>query len=263
VLFHSVKRPGGLAELAADVHRLSLAVGERTLDAGMILDDIQSGLAAWRSWKNSKSRPFAPRDVTHLEFWSDFVAADWPAQAREIVQTNASHLCYRLGELEADRALRPGSADLLRFADENGVLVGVVSNSLCGRVHRDAAEEAGATPYLGVQIYSDECLVRKPNPEMIYLAARALEVGVERCWYVGDTIDRDVLCGRRAGVGCSVLMVGEDTYDVPYKVRVEPDLVVQDVPELLSVLQRLVGGAAGIGASAHDFEPAAVVEVDP
>jgi len=227
----------------------------------MILDDIESGLAAWRSWKNSKSRPYAPRDVSHVEFWSDFVAADWPGRARDVVQTNASLLCYRLGELEADRALRPGSADLLRFADENGVLVGVVSNSLCGQVHRDAAEQSGAAPYLGVQIYSDECLVRKPNPEMIYLAARALDVRVERCWYVGDTIDRDVLCGHRAGVGCSVLMVGEDTYDIPYKVRAEPDLVVQDVPELLLALRSLMAAPPAIGASRS--EPAASVEVEP
>ena len=228
VVFESRKRASGIAEFAREAHELLVKAGCSSLDESMLLEDIESGLTAWRAWKTSKSRAFAPRDVSHEEFWRDFVAADWPQPARDAAVAAASYLCLRLGHLEAERSLRPGAHDLLSFAAERGVGLAIVSNSLSGQVHRDIVQWLGLDGLFGAQIYSDECLVRKPNPEMIRLAAKALDVAVERCWYVGDTFDRDVLCGRRAGVGCTVLMVDDETYQIPYRVRAAPDLIVQD-----------------------------------
>jgi HAD superfamily hydrolase (TIGR01549 family) len=237
VVFTTRKRPGGIAQLAREARDLLVQHGQAELDETMVLEDIESGLAAWKAWKNAKSRPYAPRDVSHEEFWEDFVAADWPEASREVVVKRAFELCYRLGILEAERAVRPSAIELLAYAHDHGIGVGIVSNALCGQVHREAAAEAGIERYLGAQIYSDEHLIRKPNPEMLHLAARELGVPIARCWYVGDNFDRDVLCGRRAGVGSAILMVDQETYEIPYKVRVEPDLVVQDPGELLAVLE--------------------------
>ena len=50
---------------------------------------------------------------------------------------------------------------------------------------------------------------------MIHLAARALGVTPADAWYVGDNFDRDVLCGRRAGVGGNILMEAKGTWDLP------------------------------------------------
>src|SRR5579884_643094 len=238
VVFTTRKRPGGVAELAREVYDLLVQHGQTELDEPMVLEDIESGLTAWKAWKNAKSRPYAPRDVTHEEFWEDFVAADWPAASRQAVLERAFHLCYRLGILEAERTVRPSAVELLACAHDHGIGVGIVSNALCGQVHREAIEGAGIAKYIGAQIYSDEHLIRKPNPRMLQLAARRLGVAITQCWYVGDNFDRDVLCGRRAGVGGAILMVDQDTYDVPYKVRVEPDLVVQNPGELLAALEQ-------------------------
>jgi FMN phosphatase YigB (HAD superfamily) len=84
--------------------------------------------------------------------------------------------------------------------------VAVVSNTLYGSVHRDFLEKAGLGDRFAVQIYSDETGVRKPNPELVLRAARALGVGPEQCWFVGDTWSRDVRAARRARVGVAVLM---------------------------------------------------------
>lgn len=81
----------------------------------------------------------------------------------------------------------------------------MVSNAHSGRSHRTLLREAGLEDHFGVQVYSDEVGIRKPHPEMIALAARALGTVPERCWYVGDTQDRDVVAGRRAGVAAVLL----------------------------------------------------------
>ena len=126
------------------------------------------------------SRPFAPRELTHAEFWGDFVAADWPVSARDLVVAQATELCRRMGHLRSRRQLRVGMVELLDAMDAAGVPVGIVSNALSGQVHLDWLAEHGLTERFAVKIHSDEARVRKPNPEMIRLAARALGVDPAR-----------------------------------------------------------------------------------
>ena len=96
------------------------------------------------------------------------------------------------------------------------------------RLVRWFVRQAQLADRFAAQFYSDEAGVRKPNPELLVRAADAVGVAVGEAWYVGDTWSRDVLCGRRAGVGRTVLMrsMRTDT-DVAYP-RVAPDLLVPD-----------------------------------
>jgi FMN phosphatase YigB (HAD superfamily) len=72
---------------------------------------------------------------------------------------------------------------------------------------------------------------------MIWIACRALGVDPAQVWYVGDTYDRDVVCGARARVGATVLMVSRSTEKIPYKVRQSPQATVEDPHGLLSLLE--------------------------
>src|SRR5699024_3419147 len=82
----------------------------------------------------------------------------------------------------------------------------------------------------GVQIYSDEVGIRKPHPDMIRLATEALGVTRAQAWYVGDTLDRDVVAGRRAGAGAVVITRDRRTDHPPFRITDVPDLVL-DTPE--------------------------------
>jgi FMN phosphatase YigB (HAD superfamily) len=237
VIFETRSRPGWTAQLAKEVHAQLAAAGHSALDGEMIETDLLAALAANKAWKAAMSRPYAPRDTTHAQFWGDFVAADWPEPARTVVLAHATPLCRRMGELCADRTPREGIRELFDSARRRDIPIGVVSNALLGDVHRLALAETGLEQYIAVQLYSDELGIRKPNPEMIATAARALDVSAQQCWYVGDNYDRDVVCGRRAQVACNVLMVAKSTYKRPYRVRDEPDVVVADPHELLSLLE--------------------------
>lgn len=231
VVVATEKVPGWEEALAGEVVRRLEGIAGAP-DAGRIARDIGFGARADSRWKDAMSRPYAPRELTHGEFWGDFVAGDWPAAAREAVVADAAELCRRMGHLKSRRTLRDGMEALLDAANEAGVPVGIVSNALSGQVHLDWLAEHGMTGRFAVMIHSDEARVRKPNPEMIGLASRALGVAPGEAWYVGDNIDRDVLCGRRAGVGGNILMVAKGTWDLPYELDVRPDAIVADPREL-------------------------------
>ncbi|WP_219517653.1 HAD family hydrolase [Nonomuraea ceibae] len=237
VVAETVKRPAWAAELAAEVHAMLERAGFGGLSAAEIETDIRAGARADSCWKDSTSRQYAPAEMTHRRFWAEFVATDWPEQARELVTVEASPLCRLMGERRRERMLRPGVKELLAACWERGVRPAVVSNALCGLVHRDFLAREGLAGQLAVQVYSDEAGVRKPNPELIHIACRALGVAPGRVWYVGDNHDRDVVCGVRAGAGATVLMRSRSTEKIPYQVRQTPHATVDDPIGLLRLLE--------------------------
>jgi len=231
VVVETAKVAGWEGLLAAEVARRLDGVAEAP-DPGQIARDIGFGARADSRWKDAMSRPFAPRELTHAEFWGEFVAADWPAEARDTVVADAGELCRRMGHLRSARTLRDGMLDLLDVADAARVPVAIVSNALSGQVHLDWLAERGLEERFAVAIHSDAAGVRKPNPEIIWLATRALGVEPSEAWYVGDNFDRDVLCGRRAGVGGVILMEAKGTWELPYELDLRPDAIVSGPHEL-------------------------------
>lgn len=237
-------QPGWERKLAEHVRGLLDQASIATLATEQIADDIKAGAKADSHWKDAMSRPFAPRELTHEEFWGDFVAGDWPRAARDVVVANAAELCRQMGHMKSRREIRRGLLDLLDAADAANVPVGIVSNALSGQVHLDFLDAHGLTRRFAVEIHSDKVRVRKPNPEMILLATRALGVDPSEAWYVGDNFDRDVLCGRRAGIGGAILMEANDTYKMPYELKLHPDAVVADPVGLLDLLKTALRGIA-------------------
>jgi N-acetyl-D-muramate 6-phosphate phosphatase len=237
VIVEGDQRPGWAEALAETVHTLlrSRRLGSSP-PAATIAADLEAGMEAYGRWCDAMCRPYAPVELDHEHFWSDYVAPDWPASAREVVLGHASTLCHRLGEVYHAWQVRPGMAELLAEAAGRGVLLAVVSNTLYGSGHRDFLERAGLADRFAVQLYSDEVGVRKPNPELIWRATRALGVPVEQAWYVGDTWSRDVVCGRRARVGSMILMRSRRTDGERPATWARPDRIVADPEELRTLL---------------------------
>lgn len=245
VIVETAKVPGWENTLAGRVAAVLAEAGAPSLRPERIAADIAAGALADKHWKNAMSRLFAPRELGQEEFWSDFVAADWPVAARAAVTRRARELCEAMGHLRSKRTLRRGLIRLLDACDRKKVPIGIVSNALAGQVHLDFLEEHGLRRRFAVEIHSDAVRIRKPNPEMIWLATRALGIEPNEVWYVGDNFDRDVLCGRRAGVGGIILMEASSTYDKPYALAdIAPDAVVDDPAGLLSLFETACAGAA-------------------
>ncbi|MCA2216173.1 HAD family hydrolase [Jidongwangia harbinensis] len=184
-------------DLVLRIHNLVGGV----LPPGEIQRALTAGHAAYARWRDEDH----PDELPQAEVWDRFVAADWPRAARAAVRASAARLSYEWCWRDL-WALRPGIPEALRALAEAGLPMAVVSNTLCGAAHRDFLTRAGVGTLFGAQIYSDEAGVRKPNPQMIWLAADALGVPAESCWMVGDSRRRDVLCARRADVAAAVLM---------------------------------------------------------
>lgn len=227
--------PGWETALVGAVNDVLTSAGLATVTPEAVLgpldaDDRRSD-QAWRSG--------APTQPDHETFWGDVVAAEWPSPARQAVVRHAAALSRRLVMERHGRAwrLRPGMADLLADVGRRRLPVAVVSNTLCGAPHRDFLAGAGLAGHFTAQFYSDEEGVRKPNPEFALRATAALGVKPEECWFVGDTVSRDVLVARRAGMGASILMRSSRVERPPHPDGVAPDAVVDDPVRLHQLLR--------------------------
>lgn len=182
----------------------------------------------------------APTQRSAAAHWAEVVAAEWPAAARDVLAAHGAALSRRIGEARFARywRLRPGMAELVADAAARGLPLAVVSNTICGQLHREFLERAGLARYFAAQLYSDEQGVRKPNPELVRRATAALGVEPVACWFVGDTLSRDVLVARRAGAGCAVLMRSQRIEQPPHPDGIAPDAVVEDPVELHALLSR-------------------------
>ena len=234
-------------------HELAEIVVERARAVGAALEDaeveasLRTGRTALSMWKNAASRRLRPRELGPREIVEDFLLADLPATVRSALALDARDLLAAMAPLVAEHHLRPGIIELLTECRTRQIRLGIVSNAHSGRAHRTILESLGLSESFGVQIYSDEVGIRKPHPDMIHLATEALDVSPHEAWYVGDTLDRDVVAGRRAGVGAVVITRDRRTDQPPFRITDAPDLVLETPEGLLEPLRTALDAAA-----AHD-----------
>ncbi|MEU4776403.1 HAD family hydrolase [Micromonospora sp. NPDC023633] len=217
------------------VRRLAALVDGAVPDE-RIARDLGEGARAYALWRDDVGRTGDPVELPHGQVWADFVTRSWPREARAAVEREATALAYAWTWRE-EWAVRPGIPEALRHAAEAGLPMAVVSNTLCGAAHRDFLATAGLSALFGAEFYSDEAGPRKPNPELARLAACAIGVPLGDCWFVGDSVHRDIVCARRAGTGAAILMRSPRTDREAALPGVEPDARIEDGHGLLALLR--------------------------
>jgi len=97
-------------------------------------------------------------------------------------------------------------------------------------------ETDGLTSYFKSVILSSRVGVRKPDPEIYWMAARQVGVAPEKCAYVGDNPVRDVEGCRAAGYGMMILLLEPDTLKKEAPTReFKPDHTIQTCSDLLDI----------------------------
>ncbi len=217
------------------VRRVAEVIGA-ALPADRIAADLRDGARAYALWRDEISASAEPIELPHHRVWADFVTHGWPEPARAAVEREATSLAYAW-TWRAEWEVRPGIPEALRAAAEARVPMAVVSNTLCGAAHRDFLAHAGLSELFVDEFYSDETGLRKPNPRFAALAADAIGVPIGECWFVGDSLHRDVACARRAGVAVAVLMRSPRTDREPDAPELAPDARIEDGYGLLDLLR--------------------------
>ncbi len=235
-----------LRDLHQSVNHVLALYGRPPLPAEAVRGYIGDGVRVllsrsflgWRETEppaeSSAAPPGAAASVEELERARQASIQALIARAREMrspsleeaVKTFRAHYAEHLLD---HTALYPGVAEALRRLRDRGAALAVVSNK--PQLHSDKILAGlGVRPCFQAVVGGDALAVTKPDPAPLLLALEMLRGRPETALMVGDSAN-DLLAGRKAG--CRTAAVAYGLNDVNRLLRYQPDLVLNDLRELL------------------------------
>jgi len=194
---------------------------------GTLVDSAQLGLVAFEKTFSELGVPFQHDvyEATYSPNWySTYAALGLP---KEHWQSADELWLQHYGEQSAP--LIEGVGETLLALRSKGYRLAVVSSGSRSRVCREV-EQSVLRAAFTVITCNDDVVEKKPHPEGLLVAMRAMSVGPELCAYVGDAPE-DIEMGRRG----NVMTVGvRSAYPSSGRVAgTKPDLYLERLAELL------------------------------
>jgi D,D-heptose 1,7-bisphosphate phosphatase len=138
---------------------------------------------------------------------------------------------------------------LIVVSNQSGISRGLISSEMVDSVnnrinellHRYAVsiDAFYYCPYHPDFSSKEEAKCRKPSPEMIFQAAKEMNINLDGSYMVGDSIS-DIECGVNAGLKTILVRTGngEESFSVLKKQNNFPTFVAQDIIEVSSIIKK-------------------------
>lgn len=185
----------------------------------------------WKKYrKNSKTNLV---EASECDLWTKHLLPDYPA---ELIGPQHGRLTRLWRDRDGRRVPRHDAKETIIELHRRGYLLGIIANTITETEIPDWMETDGVKQYFETVILSSKVGIRKPNPEIYWLAAREIGVEPAKCAYLGDNPVRDVEGTRAAGFGMMIL------FDEPATTAKEPptddhkpDFIIKETRELLDI----------------------------
>lgn len=167
------------------------------------------------------------------DLWTKHLLPDYPY---ERIAPQHGRLTRLWRDRDGRRVPRPDAKETIIELHRRGYLLGIIANTITETEIPDWMESDGVRQYFKTVILSSKVGIRKPNPEIYWMAAREIGVEPAKCAYLGDNPVRDVEGTRAAGFGMMIL------FDEPATTAKEPptgdhvpDYIIRETRELLDI----------------------------
>ncbi|MDL2234746.1 HAD family hydrolase [Christensenellaceae bacterium OttesenSCG-928-L17] len=176
-------------------------------------------------------------DVSEMELWMQWLLPDYP---KAITAKHAGTLTRLWREHNGRRVAREGVEETIVELRRRGYELGIIANTFTENEIPNWLVEDGLAEYFKAVILSSKVRLRKPDPAIYLLAARAMDMEPAKCAYIGDNARRDVEGTFNAGYGLMIRILDETRPP-----REEPSHTftphhhIRSIPELLDIFPPL------------------------
>ncbi len=139
------------------------------------------------------------KELPNSKVWSEFFLKDFNIK-EELLAPFAEELSFNYDYLRLENNPREGLLGMSERLTSMGMKLGVITNTISMTFAINILKEYGAYKYYQDIVTSCGCGVRKPDPEIFDIAMKRIGSTRQTTCYVGDTISRDVLGSRNAGL---------------------------------------------------------------
>jgi putative hydrolase of the HAD superfamily len=172
-------------------------------------------------------------EAPESELWTRWMLPDFPADK---IAPIAGELTYQYRQSMGKRVLQQDAKQVVSELSQRGYKLGIISNVITSREIPDWLEADNLTQYFKTLVLSSITGRRKPDPEVYWDAARRIGVPPEKCVYVGDNFNRDVVGTRKAGFGMIVILISPQELEKnPPTSENEPDVIIYEFKQLLDI----------------------------
>jgi putative hydrolase of the HAD superfamily len=171
--------------------------------------------------------------VSHLREWTPKFRREIWERALRAQGIEDGSLAEDLGAYFAQRRRElqdhlPGAEHVLRELQSAGVRIGLLTNGAAS-LQREKIETSGLGMYFDAAVVSGEIGTGKPEPEIFHHLLERLGVTPGEVLMVGNSLARDIMGGKRAGLHtCWLALEGEEE---PVGL-IEPDFTIHSLGEL-------------------------------
>ena len=178
-------------------------------------------------------------ELSEVELWQQFMLPDFP---KDDIARKARELTKLWRDYDGVRLERPGVSDTIKELDARGYKLGIIANTPSEYEVPDWLIESGLSKYFKTVILSSKVRIRKPDPAIYHLAARAIGSRPIECAYIGDNPSRDVDGTLDAGFGMALCIHEPKTLEKePPTKENAASMIIREITELLDIFPPLGG----------------------
>ena len=182
------------------------------------------------------------QELPNARVWSEFYLKDYSIP-EEVIAPYAEELSFLYDYERLISLRRPHLKETLETLHAEGFRLGVVSNVFSRSLTPHLLMEYGIDRLMETVILSSNVGCRKPDPRIFRIAMDELGVCADETCYVGDTLSRDVLGARNAGLALAVQIENpavahrDAAFTGPDGPK--PDFFIHDLAEIPPILARV------------------------
>jgi HAD superfamily hydrolase (TIGR01549 family) len=187
---------------------------------------------AYTSWARETAT-----ELDEVRLWTQWMLPDQPAGR---IGELAVELNQLWREATGQRIVFPETKEVALELFRRGYRLGLVSNTTSSVEVPLLLEQLEISGCFEVVLLSCNTGTRKPEPAILLEAAGRMNVPAEKCAYVGDRLDRDVVGARKAGFGTAILIADEASLREQQAAEpgLSPDHRIENLRELLEIFPR-------------------------
>ncbi len=225
--------------------RFSEHLIRRLKDYGIVLDTTPEALTGLLRKNAEAYKQRGERDLTELPqpvIWNEYYLKDF-AIGEERLAPIAEELSFLYDYERVENMRKPHLKETIFALRDMGIRMGIVSNIISTSVVPHMLLEYGIADCMECIVMSSSTGIRKPDPRIFQIAMEQMGVTAKETGYVGDTISRDVLGSRRAGLGLCIRIDNPSIAhrDVNFHGPDAPkeDFLIHGMDELPEILRRV------------------------
>lgn len=217
--------------------RLSVYDIHLDTDPALLSNMLQTNAEAYKHWSEKSLAELPP-----VRIWNEYYLKEFHIGEEKLLPI-AEELSFLYDYARVCNKRRPHMKETMQALLDMGLKLGIVSNIISTSFVPHILREYGIEGSMECVVMSREAGCRKPDSRIFQIAMEQLGVSAAETAYVGDTISRDVLGARNAGLALMIqirnpVIAHRDAHLKPGAHL--PDHIIDELNEIPGLIQPLL-----------------------